>query len=88
MYDKRCTLGYCKKNNPDAQYAQAVYGILKSGAKTYKPDALFFSADAKCKIPIGEPGFPLAVVARGKRVIVDRNEVFKVVDHDYIIANF
>ena len=34
------------------------------------------------KISIGEPGFPLAA-ARGKRVVVGENEVYKVADHDY-----
>ena len=41
---------------------------------------MFFSADPKCKISVGEPGFPLAAVARGKKVIVGENEV---ADHDY-----
>ena len=33
----------------------------------------FFSADAKCKVPIGESGYPIAVVTRGKKVIVGLN---------------
>ena len=41
------------------------------------------SADTKCKVSVGEPGFPIAAVSRGKAVIVGRNEVFKVGDHDF-----
>ena len=39
--------------------------------------------DAKCKLPIGEPGYPIAVVARGKKVIADLNEKLLVTDHDF-----
>ena len=41
------------------------------------------SADAKCKVSIGEPGTPIAAVTRGKRVIVGMNESFQVTDHDF-----
>ena len=41
------------------------------------------SADAKCKVSVGEPGYPIAAVSRGKQVIVGVNETFKVDDHDY-----
>ena len=41
------------------------------------------SADAKCKVSVGEPGYPIAAVSRGKQVIVGVNETFKVGDHDY-----
>ena len=43
----------------------------------------FVSADAKCKVQVGEPGYPIAAVARGKRVIVGKKEVFTVGDHDF-----
>ena len=33
----------------------------------------FFSADAECKVAIGEPGYLIAVVTRGKKVIVGLN---------------
>ena len=38
----------------------------------------FFSADAKCKVPIGESGYPIAVVTRGKKVIVGLNAALKI----------
>ena len=72
-----------RKNNPDAQYARTVYKFLKGRAIKYSTETIFFSADAKCKIPVGEPGFPLAAITRGKKVIVGRNEKFKVADHDF-----
>ena len=39
--------------------------------------------DAKCKVPIGEPGYPIAVVTRGKKVIAGLNEKLLVTDHDF-----
>ena len=43
----------------------------------------FFSADAKCKVPIGEPAYPIAAETRGKKVTVGLNEKFLVTDHDF-----
>ena len=43
---------------------------------------IMVSADTKCKISVGEPGFPIAAVTRGK-LVVGKNETFKVGDHDY-----
>ncbi|CAI2199404.1 4485_t:CDS:1, partial [Funneliformis geosporum] len=34
-----------------------------------------------CKVE--EPGFPVAAVKRGKKVIVSRDITFKIVDHNY-----
>ena len=39
--------------------------------------------DAKCKVPIGEPVYPIAVVTRGKKVIAGLNEKLLVTDHDF-----
>ena len=41
------------------------------------------SADAKCKVALGEPGYPIAAVTRGKRVIVGSRETLQVSDHDF-----
>lgn len=41
------------------------------------------SADAKCKVTVGEPGYPNAAVSRGKAVIVGVNQKFIVRDHDF-----
>ena len=43
----------------------------------------FFSADPKWQVPIGEPGYPIAAVTRGKKVIVDLNEKFLVTNYDF-----
>ena len=41
-----------------------------------------FGADAKCKMTIGEPGYPIAPVTTGKEVTVATNVKFMVGDHD------
>ena len=43
----------------------------------------FVSADAKCKVSIGEPGFPLAAVSQVKKVLVGANETAMVADDDF-----
>ena len=39
--------------------------------------------DAKCKVIVGEPGFPIVADARGKKVLVGENEIAAVEDHDF-----
>ena len=42
----------------------------------------FVSTDDNCKIKVGDPNFPVAAVARGKRVLVAKDQLFQVADHD------
>ena len=49
-----------RKNNPDSHYANAVYSFLNTSA-TKCNDTTFTSMDAKCKISVGEPGYPIAL---------------------------
>ena len=72
-----------RKNNPDAHYANAVYKFMRQRAMKNRQNVAFFSADAKCKVSIGEPGYPIAAVSRGKKVVVGENERFMVTDHDF-----
>lgn len=37
----------------------------------------------KCKAPVAQPGFPVATVAYGKKVVVAVSKAFKVADHDF-----
>lgn len=39
--------------------------------------------DHKHNVKVGEPGFPVAAVDRGKRVIVGLNQSLEVGDHDF-----
>ena len=72
-----------RKHNDDLHYNNAIFSFLKTRAKQYAKSTTFVTADAKCKVPVGEPGFPIAAVARGKKVIVGENEVVAVGDHDF-----
>ena len=72
-----------RKNNPDAHYCNAIYNFMKQRAMKHRTNSTFFSADAKCKVSVGEPDFPLASVSQGKEVVVGVNESFRVADHDF-----
>ena len=72
-----------RKANADSHYANAIYSFMKDRAVKYLDETVMISADAKCKVSVGEPGYPIASVSRGKAVIVGVNETFKVGDHDY-----
>ena len=59
-----------RKNNPDAHYCNGIYNFMKQRAINHRTDSTFFSTDAKCKVSVGEPDFPLASVTRCKKVVV------------------
>ena len=77
-----------RKHNPDSHYANAIYSFLCKRAIQLADITTFASIDAKCKIPIGDPGFPIAAVSRGKQVIVGCNQSFQVGDHDFSKLSF
>ena len=72
-----------RKNNPDLHYVRAVLKFLRWRAMQYRDSVTFFSANAKCKVNVGKPGYPLAAIAQGKKVKFGENELFQVADHDF-----
>ena len=56
-----------RKQNCDSHYTNAIY--MKERAVKYREDTVMVSADAKCKVSVGEPGYPIAAVSRGKQII-------------------
>ena len=58
-------------SNPDTHYAHAVKKFMREQAVKNWQNIAFSSMDSKCKVPIGEPGYLIAAVTRGKKVIVD-----------------
>ena len=67
-----------RKSNPDSHYAKAVHKALKRRAIKNRENLTFISTDAKCKVSIGEPDYPVAAVSKRRRVIVAVNQVMKV----------
>ncbi|CAC5380320.1 unnamed protein product [Mytilus coruscus] len=55
----------------------------KEFAIMYKPFCNFVCMDDKHKLKVGEPGYPVATVERGKQVIVAMGKKFEVADHDF-----
>ena len=48
---------------------------------------LFISLDDKYRIKVGEPGLPVAVAERGKKVIVSLQKEFCVGGHDFTLVS-
>ena len=55
-----------RKINPDADYCNAIYDFMKQRTINHMTDSTFYSADAKCKVSVGEPDFPLAPEVKKK----------------------
>ena len=67
----------------DAHYAAASYQYMREYAIRVQDHCGFVSIDDKHKVNIGEPGYPVAAVDRGRRVPVREDEFFLVCDHDF-----
>ena len=70
----------------DCHYAAAIFKYLKKFAIAFRDYATMVCLDDKHNIKVGEPGFPVAAVDRGKEVIVGSNSSFQVGDHDFTKA--
>ena len=71
-----------RKSYDDDHYTNALFKYAQEYA-TNVSICCFICTDDKHKIDVGEPNIPLAVVPRGKQVLVARNEAFQVGDHDF-----
>ena len=72
-----------RKYHEDAHYASAIFRYEKEMAVKYRSCVTFVSLDDKHKVPLGEPGYPVASVERGKKVLVAVDKSFIVGDHDF-----
>ena len=72
-----------RKSHEDAHYASAIFRYQREMAVKLKNHSIFVCLDDKHRVPVGEPGYPVAAVDRGKKVIVGRNQTFMVADHDF-----
>ena len=57
---------FFRKSKPDANYANAVYKFWRNVPLKIAKMWVFFSADEKCKVPVGEPGYPITTLIRAK----------------------
>lgn len=72
-----------RKSHIDAHYAAAIFQYEREMSILFRGKCVFTCLDDKHRIKIGEPGYPVAAVERGKRVMVSRNASFEVGDHDF-----
>ena len=70
-------------SHPDAHYAAAAFRHLREFAVDYAKYATLVSLDDKHLVKVGEPGFPVAAVDRGRMVVVGKDVQFQVADHDF-----
>ena len=71
-----------RKFSPDDHYCNALFKYAKQLAIKFSDHCAFISTNNKCKIKVEEPNFLVAAVARGKQVLISKEQVFQVADHD------
>ena len=72
-----------RKSHPDEHYCAALFRYQRELAVKYRELSTFICIDDKHRIKVGEPGYPVAAVERGRQVIVSQTEEFVVADHDF-----
>ena len=64
-------------------YASALFRYLKEFSVCYRNELTFVCMDDKHSMKIGEPGYPVAAIGRGKSVLVAKGTKLTVGDHDF-----
>ena len=72
-----------RKDHVDSHYASALFRYEKEFSVKYRPYVTFVCQDDKHTCKVGEPGYPVAAVERGKSVIVGMDQSMQVGDHDF-----
>lgn len=72
-----------RKHHADAYYASAILKYEKKLSIKFREMTTCVCQDDKHTIRVGEPGFPVAAVERGKQVLVGLNNKMQVGDHDF-----
>ena len=67
----------------DIHYASALFRYEKEFAVKFSKITNLVFLDDKHRCKVGEPGFPVAAVERGKKVVVSKDTTFTVADHDF-----
>lgn len=71
------------KTHENTNYASATFRYLKEFYIIIWDYTVLTCMDDKHHCKVGGPGHPVAVVDRGKRVVVAEDKVFAVSDHDF-----
>ena len=72
-----------RQNHEDMHYASAIFRYLKEFCVNFREITTLVCMDDKHTMKIGEPGYPLAAIERGKTVLVAMGTRFQVADHDF-----
>ncbi len=69
--------------HPDTHYASALFRYEKEFAVKFRDITNLVFLDDKHRCKVGEPGYPVAAVERGKNVVISKDTTFAVADHDF-----
>ena len=69
--------------HPNTHYASALFRFEKEFAVKFRDITNLIFLDDKHRCKVGEPGYPVAAVERGKNVVVSKDTTFAVADHDF-----
>ena len=72
-----------RKFHEGARYASALFHYEKVIAFKFRRFTTLASLDDKHKVPVGDPGYRVASIDHGKKVLVSVNKPFMVGDHDF-----
>ena len=76
-----------RKHHDDGHYCACINKYIRSMAVKFRDVSTLLCTDDKHKISIGEPGYPLSALPRGRRVLVAQNQSYQVGDHDFSLIS-
>ena len=72
-----------RQQHVDMHYASALFRYLKEFCVKCRDNTNFVCMDDKHTMKVGEPGYSVAAIERGKPVLVANDTKFQVGDHDF-----
>ena len=69
--------------HPDTHYASALFCFEKEFAVKFRDITNLVFLDDKHRYKVSEPRYPVAVIERGKNVVVSKDTTFAVANHDF-----
>ena len=72
-----------RNTHPDGHYASAIWRYTRKFSVQFRDVTKLLCQDDKHTVKVGEPGLPVAAVERGKQVLVSKEQILEVSDHDF-----
>ena len=72
-----------RATHPDVHHASAIWRYAREFSVRFHDQIKLLCQDDTHVVKVGKPGLPVAAVERGKQVLVSKDQLLEVSDHDF-----